>query len=146
MRGPTPRDAKVTGRLHEARAKKTLPHAIRGHAGRERILRVDQPTREREAVARGVSRERRQHRRRRRGNFLAELRILTPREHVSESLGVFFLLHDQRHTAATAQRFLFAEQTIQLRRERQRRGIAGGHVMRAQGFLLRCRALLRRSF
>ena len=95
MGGLTPRHAEVAGRFDEARTKKALPHAIHGDAGGERILRVHEPTREREAVARGVSRERWQHRRRGGRHFVAELRILATRQHVGERLGVLLLLHDQ---------------------------------------------------
>ena len=64
MRRQRPLGAEVLRRRHDAAAEEHLPVAIHRHARRQRMVRVGQPARQAEPVARRVLRERRQRRRR----------------------------------------------------------------------------------
>ena len=60
MRRPLPHDAEVFCGLHQAGAEQLVPHAIHGHARRQRILRAHRPLRQRQAIVRLARRQRRQ--------------------------------------------------------------------------------------
>jgi hypothetical protein len=76
-----PLHAEIFLRLDDAVAEVHLPEAIHGDARGQRMVRIDEPSREREAVERRILRQRRQHRRHTRLHLFGLVAIVAAREH-----------------------------------------------------------------
>ena len=87
--------AEVLGRLDDARAEDLEPEPVDGHAGRQRVVRRDQPLGQPQPVERRARRQRRQERGRRPADLVAPLVVLAALEDVGR-LGLARLLAEDQ--------------------------------------------------